>query len=213
MKKYLKVAVMAVLTLIALSPLVLAGQPTKTFHKPTPPTNFNHKPTFNHNTTFNHNQKFDFHHDRKFDFHHDNKVDFRHDNRFDFRHDTTFNHKPFKPGFPVVNNNVTVNKFVTVNNYVQTHGTKFSHGVFFAGTQHSQWTKRFYSPTWQTWCWYCPSANGWFYHNAAKGGFYPVSYLGVSAPTAVAPTAALIPPGGGKVPVVTDGPELPAKKG
>jgi hypothetical protein len=98
-----------------------------------------------------------------------------------------------------------------VTNYAKTHGVKFSHGVFYKGHSHTHWAKRFFSPRWKTWCWFCPSAKVWFYYCGQQGGYYPVTYITMAPPVPVLSGPGSLPPGGGEIPVAAEGeePELP----
>jgi hypothetical protein len=190
-----KTLTLSVLTLVALGPLAMAGKRPTFVHKPgfAPPTqNFTaSKTTFKATTTAT---------------------------------TTTATFKPpfhppiptfpttvagFKPGKPVTPIATPLKGATT--NYFATNGVKFSGGVFYKGQAHLQWTKRYFSPRWKTWCFYCPFAKGWFYFNGTLGGFYPVSYIVVAPPVATLPGTAFLPPGGNEVPIVPTGeePELP----
>jgi hypothetical protein len=199
---------LTLLTLAALSPLAVAGSKPAVHNKPgfvpshkfptVPPThNFTGgKPTtFSTTTTFS-------------------KT-------------TTTIKPPFKPTFPThpptfpttgtgfkkakpITPIVTPFKGATPN-YFATNGVKFSGGVFYKGQSHRQWTKRFFSPRWKTWCFFCPFAKSWFYFNGPRGGFFPTSFIASSPPVASLPGSAFLPAGGAELPIVEAGeePELP----
>ncbi|MFO0844464.1 MAG: hypothetical protein U0797_19055 [Gemmataceae bacterium] len=189
---------LSLLTLAAIAPLAAAGS----------------KPPFRPNTTFasGHN------------FHHvpptHNFTGFK---PTTFTTTTTTNttfKPPFKPTFPPHHTTFHAGKTFgptgtpfkgTTTNYFTANAVKFSGGFFYKGQSHQQWTKRFFSPRWKTWCFFCPFARSWFYFNATRGGFFPVTSIAMSPPAPSLPGAAFLPPGGAELPVAGPGeePELP----
>jgi hypothetical protein len=92
------------------------------------------------------------------------------------------------------------------------YGSKFKYGWYFPGKYHYHWSKRWYSPSYKCWFFYCPRTYVWYYWYAPGVCYYPVTYITCAAPV-VGSTPGLVSLD--KLPVVPEGeaPVVPAPAG
>ncbi|MFO0881364.1 MAG: hypothetical protein U0840_29030 [Gemmataceae bacterium] len=193
MRKMLKLISLTVLTLIVLSPLVVAapnghrsGNSFGPSHTAIPP-----KPTFN-KPTFN-------------------KPTFNHDSRKPFGFDP-------HPNFTGGSNFAGGSKFFGGSNFPGRTFPDRSPGfdtssVIFRGQNHAHWSRRFFSPTWGAWFFFCPQHRNWFYFHAGRSGFLPINALSSAPPQRATQGQAFLPPGGASLPLASPSefPQLPTR--
>jgi hypothetical protein len=82
----------------------------------------------------------------------------------------------------------------------------------YKGLHHRHWTRKFFSPRWRCWLWFCPCTEVWYYWCGSRGYFLEVRYLVVSAPSTMDPDSTIEqPPEADQVPEATqeEVPDLP----
>lgn len=105
------------------------------------------------------------------------------------------------------------NTRVKVTDYAPRYGVKLKNGYYgYRGIDHRHWSRKYYSPQWRCWCWFCPSTDQWYYWCGDRDLYLPVRYLVVVPPTvAEEESTAELPPDASEVPQTNESevPNLP----
>jgi hypothetical protein len=91
----------------------------------------------------------------------------------------------------------TTRSFSTTNSYHLKYGTKFSYGYYFSGRNNHFWSSYSFSRRYGCYCYWYPALSCWYYWYAPGNCYYPISYITVAPPVAVAGPVASVPPPAG----------------